>query len=302
MWFFFALLTTLSWGTADLFYKKGSDSKDKYSTVKIGIMVGFVMGIHGLLYMLIEGITFDPFDIVKYLPVSFFYIVSMLVGYLGLRYIELSISSPVQNSSGALTAIALIILFPQELSTLNIVGIVLITGGVIGLAVLERKLQVTALKADKQTINPKYQIGVLAITFPILYAILDAIGTAADGIYLDELSLISEEAALLAYEFTWFLYAVIALIYLTVIKKQKFNLLKEPVRTSAAVFETAGQFFYVFAISNNAVIAAPLIASYSIVSVILSRIFLKEKLSKLHYILIVIVMVGIAVLGFAEEL
>ena len=50
----------------------------------------------------------------------------------------------------------------------------------------------------------------MAITFPILYAVLDAIGTATDGIYLDKLSLISEDAALLAYEFTWLLYAVIA--------------------------------------------------------------------------------------------
>lgn len=302
MWFLFALLTTLSWGVADLFYKKGSDSNDKYSHIKIGIMVGIVMGIHGTFYMITSGVSFNPIDILKYLPVSFFYIISMLVGYLGLRFIELSISSPVQNSSGAITAIALIILFPEQIGALNITGIVLITGGVIGLAILEKKLQDKALKADNVTVDPKYQIGILAITFPILYAILDAAGTAADGIYLDKLSLISEDAALVAYEFTWFIYAVLSWIYLSVIKKQKFNVLKEPVRLSAAVFETIGQFFYVFAISNNAVISAPMIASYSIVSVILSRIFLKEKLSKIHYILIIIVMIGIAVLGIAEEL
>lgn len=302
MWFLFAILTTLSWGTADLFYKKGADSKDRYSIIKIGIMVGLVMGFHGILYMLVKGIEFDPLDMVKYLPVSFFYILSMLIGYFGLRYLELSISSPVQNSSGALTAIALIIMFPKEIGVLNTVGIILITGGVIGLSILEKKLQTEAMKTEKAKINPKYQIGVLAIIFPIMYAVLDAIGTAADGIYLDELELIGEDAALLAYEFTWLLYAVIAFIYLNAIKKQKFNVFKEPVRTSAAVFETAGQFFYVYAMSDKAVIAAPMIASYSIVSVILSRLFLKEKLSKIHYVLIIIVMAGIAVLGVAEEL
>lgn len=302
MWFLFAILTTLSWGTADLFYKKGADSKDRYSTIKIGIMVGLVMGFHGILYMLVKGIEFDPLDMVKYLPVSFFYILSMLIGYFGLRYLELSISSPVQNSSGALTAIALIIMFPKEIGVLNTVGIILITGGVIGLSILEKKLQTEAMKTEKAKINPKYQIGVLAIIFPIMYAVLDAIGTAADGIYLDELELIGEDAALLAYEFIWLLYAVIAFIYLNAIKKQKFNVFKEPVRTSAAVFETAGQFFYVYAMSDKAVIAAPMIASYSIVSVILSRLFLKEKLSKIHYVLIIIVMAGIAVLGVAEEL
>lgn len=302
MWFLFALLTTLSWGIADLFYKKGSNSQDQYSHLKIGIMVGLVMGIHGVVYMLTQGISFAPIDLVRYLPVSAFYILSMLVGYLGLRYIELSISSPVQNSSGAITAIILFLLFPQDLGVMNIAGIVLITFGVIGLAVLEKKNQSAALKSEQVSVNPKYQIGILAITFPILYALLDSLGTAADGIYLDELKLISEDAALLAYEFTWFLYAVVAYIYIRMIKKQKFNLLKEPVRASAAIFETAGQFFYVYAMSNNAIVAAPLIASYSIVSVLLSRLFLKEKLSKQQYILITVVMLGIAVLGIAEEL
>ncbi|MDY0396137.1 EamA family transporter [Virgibacillus halophilus] len=54
--------------------------------------------------------------------------------------------------------------------------------------------------------------------------------------------------------------------------------------------------------AKNAVIVAPLIASYSIFSVILSRIFLKEKLSPRHYIMIIVVMFGIALLGLADEL
>ncbi len=302
MWFIFALLSTVSWGIADLFYKMGSDSRDKYSHIKTGIMVGFAMGIHGILFMLIKGVTFDPLDIVKYLPVSFFYILSMMIGYWGLRYIELSISSPVQNSSGAITAIVLIILFPQQIKTFDIVGILLITAGVIGLALIEKRLQTAAHKSENKSIDPKYQLGFLAITFPIIYAIIDAIGTIADGIYLDKLELISEDAALLAYEFTWLLFALIAFVYIVFIKREKFNLFKEPVRGSAAIFETAGQFFYVYAMSGNSVITAPIIASYSIVAVLLSRIFLKEKLSKKHYILIAIVMVGIAVLGFAEEI
>ncbi len=302
MWLVFALFTTLSWGIADLFYKKGADSGDKYSHYKTGIMVGFVMGLHGLVYMLTQDITFHPIDMIRYLPVSAFYILSMIIGYLGLRYIELSISSPVQNSSGAITAIILFLLFPQKLGMLTIVAIALITFGVIGLAILEKKAQTNAHRLENVTIPAKYQIGFLAIIFPLLYAILDAFGTAADGIYLDELKLISEDAALLAYEFTWFFIAVIVFVYIKFIRKQSFNPFKEPVRTSAAVFETAGQFFYVFAMSNNAIITAPLVASYSIVSILLSRIFLREKLSRKHYLLITIVLIGIAVLGIAEEI
>lgn len=302
MWFVFALLTAIAWGGADLFYKKGSDSRDRFSHLKIVIMVGLVMGIHGVSYMLIKGIAFDPFDMLRYFPVSALYIISMTIGYIGLRYIELSISSPVQNSSGAITAILLYIFFTHSLGVLQIVGIAVVTTGVIGIAILEKRAERAALLASSTAIDPKYQIGVMAILFPILYSLIDGLGTFADGIYLDELELISEDAALLAYEFTFFICAVLVFIYLRWVKRVRFNLLGERVKGYAAIFETIGQFFYVFAMSSNAIIAAPLIASYSIFSIILSRIFLKEKLSKTQYGVIVFVLIGIALLGIADEL
>lgn len=300
MWFIFALLTTLSWAFADLFYKKGAKEEDKSSHIKTVIMVGLVMGIHGFGYMLMNNIQFSVFDIVRYFPVSFLYILSMTLGYVGLRYIELSISSPVQNSSGAVTAILIYLVFTHHLSWLEIFGIAIITFGVVVLAVLEKKRDKIIVLKD----NPvrKYQISVMAILFPILYCIIDGLGTFADAVYLDELQLIGEEEALLAYEFTFFLCAVIAFIYLTVRKKEKFRLFQEKEKAAAAVFETIGQFFYVFAMAKNAIIAAPLIASYSMFSVLLSRIFLKEKLSKKQYAVVIIVMIGIALLGLSEEL
>ncbi|MDU5947579.1 MAG: EamA family transporter, partial [Paenibacillus macerans] len=217
-------------------------------------------------------------------------------------YIELSISSPVQNSSGAVTAILLYLFFPHDLGVFEVMGVAIITCGVVSLAVLEKRAERQALQASFAKVDVKYQIGVMAITFPILYCILDGLGTFADGIYLDELKLIGEDAALLAYEFTFFICAAIACVYLVFVKKQRFNLFRERVKGYAAIFETTGQFFYVFAMSGNAIISAPLIASYSIFSVILSRIFLKERLGKLQYGVIVLVMIGIALLGLADEL
>ncbi|WP_410771263.1 EamA family transporter [Fontibacillus sp. BL9] len=302
MWFVFALLTAFAWGGADLFYKKGSDSNDRFSHIKIVIMVGLVMGIHGISYMLIQGISFDPADMFRYLPVSALYILSMTIGYIGLRYIELSIASPVQNSSGAVTTILLFLFFTHSLNAVEILGITIITAGVVAIAVLEKRAEHEALQASSTKIDKKYQIGFMAIIFPILYCIIDGLGTFADAIYLDEMSLISEDAALLAYEFTFFICAVLAFTYLRFIKKQRFNLFTERVKGYAAIFETIGQFFYVFAMSSNAIIAAPLIASYSIFSVILSRIFLKERLSKKQYAVIIIVIAGIALLGIADEL
>ncbi|WP_059042015.1 EamA family transporter [Paenibacillus rubinfantis] len=302
MWFLFALLTSLAWGGADLFYKKGSDSQDRFSHLKIVVMVGLVMGIHGTAYLLIKGLSFDPMDMIRYLPVSALYILSMAIGYFGLRYMELSIASPVQNSSGAVTAILLYLFFPRDLGWVEIAGVAIITFGVVGLAILEKQGERMALKSGKELIDAKYQIGMMAITFPLLYCLLDGLGTFADGIYLDELKLIGEDAALLAYEFTFFLCAAAVFIYLVAVKKQRFNFWGERVKGVAAIFETAGQFFYVFAMASNAIVAAPLIASYSVFSVILSRLFLKERLSRLQYAVVVLVLMGIALLGLADEL
>lgn len=302
MWFIFALLTALAWGGADLFYKKGTDSNDKFSHIKIIIMVGLVMGLHATGYLLFKGLTFNPMDLITYLPVSGLYILSMAIGYIGLRYLELSIASPIQNSSGAVTAILIFIFFTHELGVIEVLGLIIITLGVIGIAVLEKKAENEALQNRSVEIDKKYKIGFMAIIFPILYAFIDGLGTFADAIYLDELSLISEDSALLAYEYTFFICAVLSFGYLKLIKKESFNVFTERDKASAAILETIGQFFYVFAMAKNAIIAAPLIASYSIFSVILSRIFLKEKLNKMQYAIIIVVIFGIALLGIADEL
>lgn len=300
MWFLFTILTTLAWAFADLFYKKGSDEDDKTSHLKIIVNVGFVMGIHAILYMLIKHISFDPINMIKYLPVSILYILSMAIGYVGLRYIELSISSPVQNSSGAITAILLVVFFQKALSYLEIMGIIITTSGVIILAILEKRQELKQMKLDNVKVDKKYQFSFLAIMFPILYSLIDGLGTFTDGVYLDELKLMSESDALLAYEFTFLIVAILVYLYLIFIKKEKMSFKKDSSKTFAAIFETVGQFFYVFAISANALISSSIISSYSIFSVILSAIFLKERLTKANYLAVVYVIIGILLLGISE--
>ncbi len=86
------------------------------------------------------------------------------------------------------------------------------------------------------------------------------------------------------------------------LKRKKIVPKMQGPRICAAVFETAGQFIYVRAMSGNAIIAAPMIAAYSVVSIILSRIFLKEKLPLRQYIAVATIMLGIVILGIIEGL
>ncbi len=293
MWFVYALTTFLAWGLADLFYKKGNNEKDKYSHLKTGLIVGLVMGIHATGYMIFTRTNINVIDILKYLPVSLCYIASMIIGYKGLKYLELSISSPIQNSSGIITSILLCLIFKITLSKLELIGIVIVFIGALSLSLLEIYYD----KDNKHKIINN--LTGMAVLFPIMYCMIDGLGTFFDAIYLDQLELITEDVALVAYEYTFLLYAIIVFIFLKS-KRVSLKLSTEKNKLWAALFETVGQFTYVFAVSAHSVITVPVIACYSALSVLLSRIFLKEKLAFLQYIAIVIIFLGILLLGIVE--
>lgn len=293
MWFAYSLAAAVLWGGADLFYKKAADDGAS-SHLKTTVAVGLVMGLHAGYLLIFGGSPFSLADIIRYLPVSALYISSMIVGYIGLRYLELSIASPVQNASGAVSALLCFIFFTHVLKLPEIAGILLITAGLLFLGIIENRADRRIYTGDK-----KYSRGFLAIVFPLVYCLLDGLGTFADAVYLDELELISEDAALVAYELTFFAVAVAVAFYLFVIKKEK-TFLSGRSKYAAAALETAGQYFYVFAMADTAIFAAPLIASYSIFSAIFAAIFLGERLTKRQYIAVAAVVAGIVALGFAE--
>lgn len=307
MWFIFALVTMLFWGGADLMYKKGAVESDRYSHLKTSIAVGLVMGIHAFCVLLFGNINYDFKNIIVYLPVSMMYILSMTIGYFGLRYLELSISSPIQNASGAVSCILCLVFLGKRLDLISSLGVILVCLGVIVLGIIEKKMNDDPLTSE----NKKYKIGFVAFFMPILYCIIDSLGTFFDAYYLDDVSTtpllnVTEETlenvANVSYELSFFIVAVILFVFVKFIKKQSFKPADQKDRLGAAVLETAGQFFYVYAMSGNGVIAAPMIASYCIVSIILSRIILKEKLEKNQYLSVLFVIIGILMLGIAEGL
>lgn len=321
MWFVFALITALAWGGADLFYKKGSDETDKYSHLRITVMVGLVMGIYAIGYWIVNAlfldnvIKFNAFSIVKYLPVSFFYIISMVLGYVGLRYLMLSISSPIQNSSGALVFFMYLILYKDNTQhPLTVVGVAISIIGVICLGLVEKKESDKELEALGEKADKKYRSSFKALIFPIAYTVLDSMGTFLDGIYLDDEAeyirvaingskhWIGDEEAFMAYSITFLICAVLCFVYVKFVKKQPYPIVKEGNRAMAGALETAGQFFYIFSMAEESAIAAPLVATYCVFSVIFSAIFLKERLDLPRLLVVTATMAGIAIIGVAEVL
>lgn len=287
----YCILSFLCWGIADLFYKMGNkDKSDKNSHLKTGVIVGYVMGLHATLYMILNHLSINFLDIIKYLPISLCYIASMVIGYKGLKYIELSIASPIQNTSGVITSILLIIFFKEKYDLPAYLGILIVFIGIIIISIKEYKENRNFdLKIYKKKIT------LLAIILPLMYCVLDGLGTFLDGVYLDKLNIIDEDSALLSYEYTFFIYGIINYVYLS-FKDEKLITKSDPFKLIAAILETAGQFFYVFAMANDSVIGATIIGSYFILSLLLSSIFLKERLNKTKYLGISITTIGIIIL------
>ena len=241
-------------------------------------------------------------SMIAYLPVSACYILSMAFSFFGMRFIEESISDPIENTSGALCALMCVVLLGEAISVPAGIAIAIIAVGVFGIGYLENRGET----------NRSHRLGkklaIIAFCMPFLYAFIDAFGCVLDIYFLEMetsplLGVTEDNIELIAnvsYELTFALVGLIMFIYMK-LKGVAFGSLKaQKDKGLAAVCETAGQLTYVYAMSGNGAIAAPIISSVCVVSLLLSRIFLKEKLTKKQYAFITLIILGILMLAVIE--
>lgn len=301
MWLVFTLITTLLWGFAELFYKKGSHEDQKYDHLRVCVMVGAVMGIHAVFTLLTSDIAYDPMNLIAYLPVSLCYILSMACSFFGIRFIEESLADPIENTAGAICSVLCVVFLGETIAPVVWLAIAIIMVGIIGVSYTERSAEV----GRSQKLGRK--LAIVAFIMPFCYAIIDAIGSFLDIFFLEmetsPLVGITEEnielVANISYELTFAICGLILFIFMQC-KRVPFDLPKQKDKALAAVCETAGQLTYVYAMSGNGAIAAPILSSVCVVSLLLSRIFLKEKLTKKQYLFIGIIIVGILMLAVLE--
>lgn len=254
------------------------------------------MGIHAIFTLLTQDIAYDPINLIRYFPVSLCYILSMALSFFGIRYIEESIADPVENTSGAICFILTAVFLGKAISLRSILAVAAIAAGILGIGFLEQRSD------RKQKLGRK--MAIVAFAMPFAYAIIDALGSFLDIYYLDiettPLAGVSaktiEQVANTSYELTFFICAAALLAFLKT-RGESFNLPSQKDKIIAAICETGGQFTYVFAMSGNGLIAAPIISSVCVVSLLLSRIVLHEKLTSKQYFFIALVIVGILIIA-----
>ncbi len=241
---------------------------------------------------------FKPVDFISYLPVAGLYILAMVFGYIALRYIELSISTPICNSSGALAfllCMAFGIFSKDDLDLKTVVGVIMITVGIVALGFVEQREDEAEKKARRDKANRKYTKSILAFLLPVSYLIIDALGTVGDELIFAKTD-ITDYAANSAFELTFFVLAIFAFVWLKFVKK---DVVFKGNRDLAfgGLCETVGQVFYMAVMFSDFSVGMVIISAYCAISVLWSRIFLKEKMSLKHYITIALVIAGIVILG-----
>ena len=191
---------------------------------------------------------------------------------------------------------AVLLYLPEPLVWL---GVAFVAVGVVGLGFAEMGEDDAARDLRQAQANIKYKKSFLALLLPILYCLIDAAGTVADTVILETLD---ENVANVAYELTFLAMGVISAVYVLFVKRDRLQVRREGPKLLGAVCETAGQFAYIFAIGDEAHTgsAAAIISCYCALSVVWSRIFLKEKLSWKHYVAIAVAVCGICILGIFD--
>ena len=313
-WLLLTLYAIILWGATDILLKKSLQCSDSLSHFKTFVWIGLIAALSCVVVALCSDTLLDSVrmiaDNLYLIPVTVFYVVAMFFGLLGAKYLDASVVSPLENIDGAITAIILYIFFfltgrsyvTDSIGIMDIIGAVAITTGVIFLGIQEHKLskQEKNLEEDKK----KHRLGALALLFPIAYNLADAVSMVATGIAVSgETEVEIPEIDFFFFEcFGFLVISIFVWIYMLTVKKYVYNPFKkaELPRLGAATCETLGTLTFVFATGINPILTAPITSSYCFVTVILARIFLKERLTKKQYLSLALVIIGIALLGISE--
>ena len=313
-WLFLTLSSIILWGITDILLKKSLHHLDPLSHLKTFIWLGLVMAPAGCIAALCSDTLLHSIgmlsDELYLIPLCALYVIAMFFGLLGAKHLDASVVSPLENIDGAIAAIILYFFFlltdrshiTDSVGIMDLIGTAAITVGVILLGMQEQKL--SRLEMHLEETKKKHRLGALALLFPIAYNLVDALSIVAMGITVSG----ETEATIPDIDFFFFeclafsLIAIIVWLYMLIAKKHAYNPLKktELSRLGAATCESLGTMAFTFAVGMNPILTAPISSSYCFVTIILARIFLKERLTKKQYLSLAFVVAGIALLGLSE--
>jgi len=273
------------WGTSDFLANRASDKIGHFKTFFWSQVVGFALFVAAIL--IIRPVFLVEVSLIPFLVIaSIGYAVGYLLFYKAFEVGSVSVVSSVINLNTLLTMGVAIILFRQMLDLLQSVGVGLAIIGVILVAVNFRDFL-----GGKASIVKGVKEAVLAsILFGLFYwPVNEFLTERADWLVV---STIIKAISLLI------------IILISVVKRTELKINKISSKVLFMVFfvgilEAVGILSTSFGVSvGDSVLVAPIASGLTIVTVILAVIFLKEKLTKLQSLGILMTVGGIILTAF----
>jgi drug/metabolite transporter (DMT)-like permease len=280
----------IGWGLADFFAKK---TVDEIGSIK-SLVWAHLFGTSIFAVIAILGVTLFNRDVhipnttSAWLGLAFFGTLQMIVYWLvyeGFSKGQLAVLNPVFASYSGLVALISIVFLGESLTPLIALGLIAVFGGIICL-----NLDLKGLSSKRLNIVPGLkEVGVAAVlaAFWTIYWSKFVAGK-------DSLSY-----ALFMYAFMSIAAYVIARLLRTKLSGVKQNLWKFLVLIGAGEVLAYFAISWGFSTSSRTSVIALISGSFSVPTVILAYFFLKERVTKLQAIAIVIIIAGIACISLA---
>ena len=320
-WFILTFACIILWGVTDILYKASFYKEDSLSHYKSFVWVGLVMALAGFIMSnwsdtLLDSVKMVKDDVLYLVPLCLVYAIAWFFGLLGNKHLDASVVSTVENIDGALATIIIYYYYlitgyihpSYKIGIMDVIATVLIIIGVILIGRQEQALMRKEIKLSED--KKKHHYGALALLFPIIYTLIDVFSIAEiSGVSTSsEIVIVDAEVSIPAIDFFIFecagfvVVAICVWLYMAIVKKHIYNPFQEEelFRCGAATSETVGTMAFIFAASINPVLTAPITSLYCLVTIVLARIFLKERLTGKQYLSLAFVIVGIALLGISR--
>ena len=314
MWLILAIVATLAWGWEEIFLKSGTAESPKYAPLRIAVCLGMGAAVLCLVCLPFSesGLSLPHLIRQNYLffLVPLVYGLALLISNIGYRYLDASVFAPLENAAGAFPPLLFIIWFActgelgslwNEISPLDAAAAGAVVVGILWLAFMEHHRKLAAIAAHSAKRG-----GATAFLFPLVFCLVDAFDTFLCGAILG--GEIGEGMGkvdyLILYSLTFVVIGIVCWCILYVKRGRVFNPLLPQFAAfrKAAALACCAQVSYVFAMAENPLYTAPIVAAFGIVTVVISPRCLGERLTPVQYVAIALVLAGVFALGVSEGL
>ena len=307
IWILPVFMAIIMWSATSLLYKAGIHrDREEHICLKYSVCIGIVFFAIALLYLIIRD---EPFSIwesaVRYWPMTLFglvYAVVNTISFNGYIYNEVTVESPVEGISAGTSTILLIIVYialgradsiSELLTPLRTAGILVILISIILLSAVRNRAN---RKNEKYRKSGWMVRGLGTLIFPVMFSVIDGLETIVTGVCLDTTYgyAMPEGDSIIIVGMEYAAFALGCWIYIWLKEKKPYNPFtkKSAPRILGALADNVGIVFYSYAMAMNSVSTDPLIAVYPVFAMLGGRIFMKERVGTLQYLLLLGIVAG----------